>query len=544
MTSDPRAFLALDLGTATSSASLIGRLDGRWRLIGSTAQPATIPVEPAIARLIGTVRETDPSLAAALRLPDPDEAGDDAALPRLMARTGPTPRLAVVAATARQLGILLGAADRAGWRTTGLSADAADPLALTRLMLDRQIAGVLVGSGDPPAADERPGVSDLARLVAAAAARRPELDVILAGSVADAAGLFGTGEGAASDSRGTLLLGPSAGAGDPPGEPLRALLDELRAGDDDGRTGIARATASLAGVLDRRIETIEVGADAGLRCVARPAGDGGRHVRARSAVVAAAALLPPDPDEAVVDGIIGWSTIARDRHRLRDRIRDLRRAPWSDADGDGALVRMAAVRAAVGRLLAATPDLEPAAAPDLVIAAGGAWAVAPGPVVALALADVVRRPGVSQYAYDHARLLGPLGTIEDEAERRLMLRDLVDDLLVPLGSVVIVTGLHAGRDAGHIAVHAGAASSELDLVPGGLQLVDLPPGQLATAELRFRDPVVLGTRGRRFEVEVTGGLGGLLVDLRDIPLRFPERSERRRELLAAWQGALWTGLDE
>jgi hypothetical protein len=110
--------------------------------------------------------------------------------------------------------------------------------------------------------------------------------------------------------------------------------------------------------------------------------------------------------------------------------------------------------------------------------------------------------------------------------------------------VVLPRPSQAGRDAGHLLVHGAGATSELDLVAGGLQLVDLSPGQIATAEIRFRDPVTLGARGRRFEVEVAGGLGGLLVDLRDIPLRFPERSERRRELLTAWQGALWTGIDE
>ena len=52
---------------------------------------------------------------------------------------------------------------------------------------------------------------------------------------------------------------------------------------------------------------------------------------------------------------------------------------------------------------------------------------------------------------------------------------------------------------------------------------------------------MLGTRGRHFAVEVGGGLGGLLVDLRDVPLRLPDRLEHRRELLIAWQDALWTG---
>jgi hypothetical protein len=60
---------------------------------------------------------------------------------------------------------------------------------------------------------------------------------------------------------------------------------------------------------------------------------------------------------------------------------------------------------------------------------------------------------------------------------------------------------------------------------------------------RFRDTVRLGGRGRRFAVDVAGGLGGLLVDLRDVPLRLPERQERRRELLEAWQDSLWVTRD-
>jgi hypothetical protein len=61
--------------------------------------------------------------------------------------------------------------------------------------------------------------------------------------------------------------------------------------------------------------------------------------------------------------------------------------------------------------------------------------------------------------------------------------------------------------------------------------------------MRFRDAVDLGVRVKHAAVEVAGGLGGLLVDLRDVPLRLPDRPERRRELLAAWQAGLWAGID-
>jgi hypothetical protein len=133
--------------------------------------------------------------------------------------------------------------------------------------------------------------------------------------------------------------------------------------------------------------------------------------------------------------------------------------------------------------------------------------------------------------------------IPDAIERRQALMDLVDDLLTPLGSIVIPGGIRAGASAGTMTVHAGTGASDTNLVPGGLEIVDLPPGEVATAEFHFRDAVRLGTRGRRFAIDVSGGLGGLLVDLRDVPLRLPERMDRRRELLEAWQESLWLTRD-
>jgi hypothetical protein len=109
--------------------------------------------------------------------------------------------------------------------------------------------------------------------------------------------------------------------------------------------------------------------------------------------------------------------------------------------------------------------------------------------------------------------------------------------------VIIPGGVRAGHSAGRLTVHADAGTTDLDLVPGSLELVDLPPGAVGTAELRFRDTVRLGGRGRHFAVDVAGGLGGLLLDLRDVPLRLPDRADRRRELLEAWQDSLWVTRD-
>lgn len=529
MRSVPPVLLALDLGTATSAASLVGRVDGRHRLLATTAIPAGDPLEPALDDLVAAVRAADPALADALDLPPGAGTEADPTIPRLVARSAPAPRLAVLAGSGRGLDRMLAAARSAGWRADGVVPHGAtDELAAVRLLLDPALAAILVGAAEPPAADERRALGELIRLVGAIAARRPEVAILLAGGAAREGGRF-----AAPAALPAVALDGSTDA-------LRLALVDRRPLPLDSRAAAARATASLAEVLDRRIETLEVGFDGGLRVVAAPTGDG--IGRSEAALVPAAALVPPEPDDEVVDAIGRWSTEARERNRLRDRLLDLRLSPWGDVAGDGARLRLAAARAALERLLAATPDLD-GEPPDLVVAAGGAWAVAPGPAVMLALVDVARRAGVSQYAVDAARLLGPVGMIEDEGERRALLADLADDVLVPLGSAIVPGGMHRSRHPGRLAVAVAGSRVELELAAGGLQVVDLPPGELARASLRFRDGVHLGGRGRAFEVEVTGGLGGLLVDLRDVPLVLPERSERRRALLASWEGALWVGAE-
>ena len=554
MTSEPHAFLTIDHGAATASIALIGRVAGTWRLIGSLAFPAGAAIDIAVDLLVGRVRRADPDLASALGIADID--GD--ALPRFEVRSARPKRLAIVAGAERTLARLVATAGRSGWRTTGASAETTDPLAMSRLLLDHDVDAILVGAGDPPRADERSAIRELAALVAAVAVRRPDVPIILSGAMSETLDDFGdtssrsgsivqasaaSVEGSSWRPRRSLTSaassaeGPDSTEGRP--DPLGDLLLEFAMPADDPRRAIGPATQALADVLHRRVETIVLGHDAGVRAAAEPS-VGGMAREVRLAVVPAAAVAPDEPDDAIVDGVLLWSTVPSDRHRIRDRMRELRIAPWSDAAGDGAALRMAAARAALVRLVAATTDFDQAP-PDLVVCAGGVWSAVPAPTVALAHVDVLRRSGASQYALDHARLLGTLGAIPDEKERLAVMSDLVDDLLAPLGSVVIPSGLRSGRSAGSVLVHVGDGVSELDLVPGGLELVDLPPGQTAVAEFRFRDRIKLGARGRHFAVDVAGGLGGLLVDLRDVPLRLPDRADRRRDLLAAWQAALWQG---
>jgi len=527
MTLEPGLRLALDLGAATSSAALLGPVDGRRRLLGAVSLPAGVDESVLVDHLLGRVRDADPILAGRLGL-----AGAGDSIPRLVARSTPPPILAVLATTVLERAAVERVAGLAGWRTRGASLDPDGPIGLTRAALESGVAAIAVTGAAATSREETAALAELASIVAGIAGRSIAPPLILVGETARDDLAPAT---PAPDAAGPLYA-PAVEVGEPAGEALRRLLDRLDPTAPNPRRAALAALVDLAAVLDRRIELVDVGIGGGLRAVADPDG-----LIGPAALVPAAGLVPADLEDDGVDEVLAWSTVALDRHRMRDRLRELRSQPWVEAHGDGARLRLAAARAAVTRLVRMTPWLDELASPDLIVVAGGAWAAAPGPAVALAIADLIRRPGASGLAFDGARLLGPLGMEPDPAERRALLAELADDLLTPLGSVIVPQGLRAGRSAGHLTVDGPAGATELDLVPGGLQLVDLPPGQIATAELRFRESVWLGTRARRLSVEVGGGLGGLLVDLRDVPLRLPERAERRRAMLEAWQDAFWAG---
>jgi len=525
------AFITLDRGTATWAAAVVARVDRRWRLLAATAVPA--PGEPGVLAsdalgelLLERIREADPALAGDLGLDVPGTR------PPLVEAVGsPIREAIVVAATETTRGRLEADANAAGWRTTGASAERLDPLETTRLATRPAVAALIVGTGDPATADERDLVGELVALAVGVAERRPGVPIILVGAAAARASEFPLGTEVIAVPR------PSAD-GD---SHLRAVLAARRASPADARHALVAATATLAEVLDLRIELLEVGMSGALRARAEPGSEPGAPVRIAAVEVPAAVLGLVDGD-ADLDQVEAWATIGLDRARLRDRLAELRIAPWADLGGDGALLRAAALRASLQRLVAGTAELD-GAPPDLVILAGGAWSSIPASAALLVLADAFRRPGVVQVALDSARLLAPLGNIEDAAERARVIGELVPDALVPLGTLAIARGIRTGRQVGQLRLAVGDAPVDLQLAGGRLALVDLPPGQVGSVELSFRAPVDLGVRGKRFALRATGGLAGLVVDLRDVPLRLPERTEARREVLGSWEAALWPERD-
>lgn len=540
MTAIPRAILAVDAGAATTAVAVLARPAGRWRLLGSMSGPAPASPDDLGAILLERIARADPGLARDVGIAE--RAIDD--LPRLEARSEPPGSLAVLGGSRRVTALLAGVAERTSWRVVPGSPESHDPREMTDLVLRPGIGAVLVGAGEPPGPDERAALDDIAGLVATAARRRPELRIVVAGGLTSRrTWLEGLGD-AADHAGGRVFEAPPLGSRSAPDAVLRELLEGLLPRAAGTRQTAVRTLVSLSDILDRRVELLEIGLDGGLRAVASPgvADEGPSADAVRSA---AGALVPVDPDDAAAEAVLAWTTGSLDRHRMGDRLRDLRAQPWADATGDGARLRLAAARAALGHLVEVTPDLDALPAPDLTLVAGGAFAVAPGGAIVLAVADVVRRTGATQVAYDHARLLGPLGTIEDPDERRDIVADLADDLVAPLGTLLIAAGMPPrlrGR-AATATISLDDAAPRRELANGELALVELGPGQQATATLDFRDSARFGRRAKRFTVPVSGGLAGLMVDLRDVPLRLPERRDRRRAALATWGEQVWPGDD-
>lgn len=537
MTNVPRALLAIDAGAATISVALLGKPADRWRLLGSMSAPAGTPPDTLATILADRLVRADLALADHVGVTRTAVDG----LPRLEARSSPAATLAVLGSSKRAVDLLAAVAARTPWHVRAASPETHDPREMTELALRPEIAAVLVGAGDPPGPDERGWLDDLAALVGAVARRRPELRVVLAGPVAarpEWADGFGEPVEGASE---RVFQAPPIGVRSGPDEPLREVLESLIPDTTDTRHGAVRAVLSLADALDRRVEVIDVGLDGGLRAMASPgvADQGPSAIAVRTAQ---AALVPAELDDAAVEAVLAWTTGSLDRHRMGDRLLDLRAQPWADASGDGARLRLAAARAALARLAARSTDIGNLASPDITIVAGGAFAVAPPRAVALAIADTIRRSGATQLAIDHARLLGPLGTIDDPDERRDLVADLADDLIAPLGSLLVVAGvpgsLRGTARAGRLTLD-GDLHGRHDLAAGEISFIDLAPGDQAVATLEFRDAARIGHRARRVAVPVSGGVAGIAVDLRDIPLRLPERRDRRRAALAGWSELAW-----
>jgi hypothetical protein len=535
VTAEPLSFFAIDHGTANVAASLVAPLGDRFRLLASGTVPTGVDPQVLLEDLVARVVATDAEV-----LSKPDGWADWA---RLESRTFEPIAAVCVAPSARSLAPLVRAVAGAGWEIRASASTPEDPLAIADACLDPEIGAVVLG-GMATTPAEHGGLLDLAALVAHIAQRRDDLWILLASDADDLS----------MDLPSLRTIKAPEPEDAPPWADTglrRSALDvavRLRTGGPDGspqpvdsREGIRRTVQTLARLLERRIEAVDVGHAAGSRTIAQADGTLRHLVSAGGALVPALAMR----DDHEVEGILRWSALRLDPFTLVDRVRNLRLAPGRGEPADAGRLQLAALRAALARLQAnwhSDGHSGQEATADLFIACGGAFEGLPAAAAALAVVDALRRPGAMGIYRDHARLLGPIGSLPEEADRRRLLADLLDDALLPVGSTVVTGEVRAVRHPGRMRVVSALRQNELELAPGALRLLDLPPGVTAQVEFESHDGTLMGLPSRHLALQVSGGLGGLLVDTREVPLKLPDRAERRRALFESWERPVWANV--
>jgi hypothetical protein len=528
--SEGTPFYTLDRGTVGTSIALIGPLDGRSRLLAASSAPDGVDVEAVLEDLAWRVARTDPAAIA------PPEGWRD--WPRLEVRTM-RPRRAVLVAASERSGMALDDAfTRSGWEIGSRHfGSRPDVLALGEACLELEVDAVVVGIPDGAEDEERIQMRSTWPLVVSIASMRDDLAIVACGS-------FSERPEAIADERLFALPAPEPAASGIDlmlWDAARQVAEHLAwqgAPVPDGHQAFRTSVASLAVLLGCNVEGIEVGATSSSRTLASVE----REVRHR--VSAGGLRLPAGEGERALDAVLRWCSAQGDAAALGDRLRDLTARPWQPLDPDAARLRLASLRAALWRLrepsdgsAAGRVEGDPS---DVVVLAGGFMHGLPPLAMALAITDVIREPGATTILGDHARVLAPLGALESERDRRRILADLMDDCLLPIGSTLLTGDAAPGSQTfATVGVSSTLGSERLSLVSEQLQTVDLPPGIVARLDIDPGEGTVLGVSGRRIALEVSGGLGGLLIDTRPIALSLPEGGELRRAVLEAWEGPAW-----
>lgn len=522
----------VDIGSAWIKASAVGRVGGRWRVVGHTAQPSAWGEAEAkrdiAARLAGSADRRLVDRLERLLL----------AAPTIECHTPRRPGQLALAAVARTVSAAAArrAAESAGWVVTE-EATMDDGRSLAERLAALQAAPVdawLLTGGFDDAPSDLP--LEMAGLTAAARGDRGA-PVIWAGSehaFPAVARLFE--EGAV-----TLVASPHPRPDAEQPAPLRNHLEALlqRGVEPGGAIHLApislrRSVAEVARALGRRVLGVDIGAQYATWVVADESGGAESRVYA-SGGLASAVLVEPG----------GAARIARhlpqaiDDLAVADALQNLRARPATlpQTDDELAIVQAAAQIA----LAEVAGGVEPSNA-DLIIGCGRTIAAAPHPAqAAQLLLDGIRPLGVVQLAIDPAGALGPLGSLDDE-EIGEGIGALRDDLLVPLGTAVVCGGVRHGQVAMRVTIHRAGwpQHGPIEVRGGQLQVVRLPRGQAAELEIELVGDATLGTprRHRRARSEVTGGAVGLILDARGVPLELPQRPDDRRVLLSAWRDAL------
>jgi len=174
---------------------------------------------------------------------------------------------------------------------------------------------------------------------------------------------------------------------------------------------------------------------------------------------------------------------------------------------------------------------------DMIIGSGGVLSHAPRRnQAAMMMLDAFQPEGVTELTVDSIFMmpqLGVLSTLHPKAAKEVFDKDC----LIRLGSCIVPSGItKPGKDIMDYTIKfPDGRVEEGALRFGEMKLFPLAVGQKAEAVLHPHKSCDLGNgKGKKIEVELNGGVVGIILDGRGRPIVLPEDSKERVEKLKEW----------
>jgi len=182
--------------------------------------------------------------------------------------------------------------------------------------------------------------------------------------------------------------------------------------------------------------------------------------------------------------------------------------------------------------------------PDLILGTGGILSHAPKyGQAALVLLDALQPQGVTSLVLDRTMLIPQLGAVASVAPVAAVQVNENDAVTMRLGTCVVPYG---DIPQGEIALRVGVEYTNgrqvtVDVRGGSIEVIPLRPSEQALLSLFPASAVDVGLGpGERAKAaeEIDGGLVGLIIDARGRPLVLPENNKERQARLLQWMQAM------
>ena len=159
----------------------------------------------------------------------------------------------------------------------------------------------------------------------------------------------------------------------------------------------------------------------------------------------------------------------------------------------------------------------------------------------LSLVDGFQAEGVTKLFQDSVFMIPHLGVLST-VHRQAALEIFEKDCLIRLGTCIAFSGKLSESDYGKEVAHLTIKMPDGEVLDktiqyGAIERINLDEGHTAEIEGRVSSPFSLATKDgaeRRFQIEVEGGVVGILIDARGRPVDLPADEEARRVKLRNW----------